>query len=122
MLFTPEMEELLPNLGSKVRKHYKLLQKEFAQINEIEKADQKILRWAYDQIETMKPIYVGANMFIYQTMLAFLQMTVARGLEEEASEKAYRGFVMWSDKISLFKEREKWWLYADNVTSEKPES
>ncbi|MBF0276840.1 MAG: hypothetical protein HQM13_03580 [SAR324 cluster bacterium] len=58
-------------------------------------------------------------MSIYQTMLAFIQITLARGLGDEVSEKAYRDFLFWSDKIQLFKEREKWWLYANNIMSDR---
>lgn len=118
MLFTPEMEELLPQLGSKVRKSYKMLQKEFAESGEIAKMDTKTLQWAFDVIEEMKPVFVGVkHLSLYQTMLAFLQMTLAQGLPAEASEKAFRNFVYWTDKLSQFKEREKWWLYANNLVS-----
>ena len=119
MLLTPEMEELLPKLGSKIRKHFKVLKREFEQIEEIDRINPASLQWAYDYIEEMKPIYVdGKYLALYKTMLSFLQLTLAQRLGSTFLQAAYRDFVFWSDKLSQFKEREKWWFYASNVISE----
>ena len=120
MLLTPEMEELLPKLGSTIRKHYKVLKREFDRIEEIEKVRLDSLQWAYDYIEDMKPVYVeGKYLALYKTMLSFLQLTLAQRLGDTFSRAAYRDFVYWSDKLSNFKEREKWWFYASNIISEE---
>jgi hypothetical protein len=119
MLLTPEMDELLPKLGVTIRKHYKVLKREFEQIDEIENLNPASLQWAFDYIENMKPIYVeGKYLALYKTMLSFLQLTLAQRLSTIFSQAAFRDFVFWSDKLSQFKEREKWWFYANNVISE----
>ncbi len=117
MFFTPEMEELLPRLGRKVRKNYKLLQREMSEINDVKNTDQQHLQSLYNVIESMKSIYVGAKYaYLYKTMLALLQLNLAQGLGEEMSEIAFRDFVFWSDKLPLFKDRETWWSYANNLS------
>ncbi|MBF0286275.1 MAG: hypothetical protein HQM14_00540 [SAR324 cluster bacterium] len=117
MFFTPEMEELLPKLGRQVRKNYKLLQREMSEIDDVYNTDEEHLRSLYDVIESMKSIYVGAKYIsVYKTMLALLQLNLAQGLSEEMTNIAFRDFVFWSDKLSLFKERETWWSYANNLS------
>lgn len=116
MLFTPEMEELLPNLGKKVRKNYDQLKKDFPRNRDVEKVDPQALQQAFNDIEEMKPIFVGGkHLNVYQTMLAFLQLTLAQGLPEDFKEKALRHFVYWTNKLSQFKEKEKWWSYANHI-------
>ena len=116
MLFTPEMEELLPQLGKKVRKPYNQLKKKFEDKDDLEKVDPQTLQWAFEHIEGMKPIFVGVkHLNLYQTMLAFLQITLAQGLPEDFKEKSMRHFVYWTNKLSQFREKKKWWSYANHL-------
>ncbi len=117
MLFTPEMDDLFPELGKRVRNNYKVL-KALLPAPETSKISPKSIRKAYDLAESMKTIYVNTrHTSIYKTMLALLQMHLGKALGPQEFEHAFREFRRWSDKISTFKEREKWWRYAASLTS-----
>lgn len=110
MLFTPEMDTIFPKMGSEVRKYYKQLSDEFEFVNDFTKVDQERLQQTYDLLESMKSIYVdGQYKAVYNTILFLLQYMISEGINDIAREKALRGFRIWSDKISSFKDRRMWW-------------